>query len=92
MAEREGFEPPMGGDFAPIVPGFAHTTAAFVTTPEEAALRIGRMSYVDDSGLGLGRTGHVGTAAERRFDLAMTFRTLRDLDRGPVVLGETIVD
>ena len=49
----QGFEPSMGGDIAPIVPGFAHTTAAFVTTPEEAALRIGRMSYVSTT-LGLG--------------------------------------
>jgi len=53
MAEREGFEPSMGDDIAPIAPGFAHTTAEFVTTPEEAALRIGRMSNVSTT-LGLG--------------------------------------
>jgi hypothetical protein len=46
----------------------------------------------DDSELALGGTGHVSTAAERRLDLAMTFRTLRDLDGGPVVLGETVID
>ena len=50
------------------------------------------MDRCDESELALGGTGHVSTTTERGLDLAMTFGTLRDLDGGPVVLGETVID